>query len=71
MGVKVVEEPFVREGNVATAAGCLAAQYLAGWVLEELLGAEESKRALKLIQPVGEGLSFADFDAKQLSASAS
>jgi len=71
MGVKVVEEPFVREGNVATAAGCLAAQYLAGWVLEELLGAEESKRALKSIQPVGEGLSFADFDAKQLSASAS
>lgn len=60
MGVSVVEEPFVREGNVATAAGCLAAQYLVGWVIEELLGAETKELVLKSVQPVGEGLGFAD-----------
>lgn len=62
MGVEVVEEPFVREGNVATAAGCLAAQYLVGWVIEEKLGAEERRRALRMIQPVGEGLSFEGYE---------
>lgn len=60
MGVKVVEEPFVREGNVATAAGCLAAQYLVGWVIEELLGVETKELVLKSVQPVGEGFSFED-----------
>lgn len=58
MGVEVVEAPFVKQGNVATAAGCLAAQYLAGWVIEETLGADVAQAALKFVQPVGEGLSF-------------
>lgn len=61
MGVQVIEEPFVCEGNVATAAGCLAAQYLVGWVLEELLGKETREKVLKQIQPVGAGLLFNDF----------
>ncbi len=38
-GVTVVEEPFVANGNGATAAGCLAAQHLVGWVVERLLAA--------------------------------
>jgi putative intracellular protease/amidase len=62
MGVEVVEAPVVREGNVATAAGCLAAQHLAGWVVETALGPAERRRVRKSIQPVGEGLSFADED---------
>ncbi len=62
MGVEVIEAPFVREGNVATAAGCLAAQHLAGWVIEEKLGTEVRDAALKLIQPVGEGLTFDTID---------
>jgi transcriptional regulator GlxA family with amidase domain len=61
-GVRVVERPFVREGNVATAAGCLAAQYLAGWVIEEKFGAAKREEVLRSIMPVGEGLSFADAD---------
>lgn len=68
LGVEVVEEPFVREGNVATAAGCLAAQYLVGWVIEELLGRDERERALKLIQPVGEGLSYSDYEIEAAPA---
>src|SRR5262245_26070475 len=39
LGVEVVDEPFVYEGNVATAAACLAGVDLAGWVIERLLGA--------------------------------
>lgn len=65
MGVEVVEAPFVSEGNVATAAGCLAAQHLVGWVIEELLGADVRDAALKFVQPVGEGLSFDTGDYEQ------
>lgn len=62
-GVRVVERPFVRQGNVATAAGCLAAQYLVGWVIEEKLGKERRDGVIRSVQPVGEGLSFDDADA--------
>ena len=60
MGVRVVEEPFVREGNVATAAGCLAALDLAGWMIEELAGTEQREMVLRSVQPVGRGLAFDD-----------
>ncbi|MBI3652361.1 MAG: DJ-1/PfpI family protein [Acidobacteria bacterium] len=58
--VEVVEKPFVVEGNIATAAGCLAAQYLAGWVIEKCVGTAMKETVLRSIMPVGEGLSFAD-----------
>ena len=57
-GVEVIEKPFVQEGNIATAAGCLSAQYLVGWVIETLAGQEEKEKVLSYIQPVGEGLFF-------------
>jgi transcriptional regulator GlxA family with amidase domain len=63
MGVEVVERPFVRNGNVATAAGCLAAQYLAGWIIETLTDEATKERALLQIQPVGEGQSYAADEA--------
>ncbi|HUS64874.1 MAG TPA: DJ-1/PfpI family protein [Kofleriaceae bacterium] len=53
LGVEVVDEPFVREGNVATAAACLAGQDLAGWVIETLLGADVRRSVLAEVQPVG------------------
>ncbi|HLJ47322.1 MAG TPA: DJ-1/PfpI family protein [Bryobacteraceae bacterium] len=62
MGVRVVEKPFVREGNIATAAGCLAAQYLAGWVIEEKFGLAKREEVLRSIMPVGEGLFFDDVE---------
>src|SRR3954452_10994693 len=31
-GVAVLNQPFVARGNVATAGGCLASQYLAAWM---------------------------------------
>lgn len=59
-GVEVVEKPFVANGNVATAGGCLAQQYLIGWVIENLADADWKNLVLKSIQPVGEGLFFDD-----------
>lgn len=64
LGIEVVEKPFVPHGNVATAGGCLAQQYLIGWAVEKLAGEEWSKLIVKAIQPVGEGLFFDD--AEQL-----
>jgi transcriptional regulator GlxA family with amidase domain len=49
MGVEVVWESFVREGNIATAAQCLAGQYLAGWVIEALAGVEQKEKALRSV----------------------
>lgn len=56
--VEVVERPIVIEGNVATAGGCLAGQYLAGWVIERLAGKAIADAVITSCQPVGEGLSF-------------
>lgn len=59
-GVEVIEKPFVAHDNIATSGGCLAAQYLVGWVIENKANKEWRNLVLKSIQPVGEGLSFAD-----------
>ena len=32
-GVRVLNQPFFAKGNIATAGGCLASQYLAAWVI--------------------------------------
>jgi hypothetical protein len=63
--VEVVERPFVSEGNIATAAGCLAVQYLVGWVIERAVGPEARADVLLSVQPVGEGLSFAETERVQ------
>ena len=59
-GVSVEEKPFIANGNVATAGGCLAAQYIVGWVIEKKADKAWKDLVLKSIQPVGEGLSFSD-----------
>ena len=58
-GVEVIEKPIVIDGNIATAGGCIAGQYLAGWVIERLVGRVVAEAVLGSCQPVGEGLSFA------------
>ncbi len=60
LGVEVIEKPFVSHGSVATAGGCLAQQYLIGWVVEKLANKDWSELIVKAIQPVGEGLFFED-----------
>lgn len=53
-GVEVLNQPFYATGNVATAGGCLAQQYLAAWVLARLVGLDEARSALHYVAPVGE-----------------
>ena len=53
-GVDVLNQPFVAHGNVATAGGCLASQYLAAWVIARLEGIEAAKSAMHYVAPVGE-----------------
>ena len=53
-GVKVLNQPFYAEGNLATAGGCLSSQYLAAWVIARLVGLEEAEKAIHYVAPVGE-----------------
>lgn len=53
-GIEVLNRPFHANGNIATAGGCLASQYLAGWVIARLEGVEAAERALHYVAPVGE-----------------
>jgi len=53
-GVPVLNQPFVAKGNVATAGGCLASQYLAAWVIARLQGVEAARSAMHYVAPVGE-----------------
>jgi transcriptional regulator GlxA family with amidase domain len=57
-GVSVVEKSFITKGHVATAAGCLAAQELVGWVIENLADRTLRTTIINSIQPVGAGLAF-------------
>ncbi|MDQ0683354.1 transcriptional regulator GlxA family with amidase domain [Streptomyces achromogenes] len=53
-GVTVLDEPFHAEGNIATAGGCLASQYLATWVITRVLGEDAARDVLDHVAPVGE-----------------
>ena len=53
-GVPVLNQPFVAKGNVATAGGCLASQYLAAWMIARLQGVEAARSAMHYVAPVGE-----------------
>lgn len=61
-GVETIEKPFVAHGKIATAGGCLAQQYLAHWMIENLAGKDLADLVVKSIQPVGEGLFFDDLE---------
>jgi transcriptional regulator GlxA family with amidase domain len=64
-GVKVLDAPFVAHGNVATAGGCLASQYLATWIIARLAGMVDAEEAIDYVAPVGEK---ADYVARALAA---
>jgi transcriptional regulator GlxA family with amidase domain len=53
-GVSVLNQPFFARGNIATAGGCLASQYLAVWVIARLAGIKAAAAALHYVAPVGE-----------------
>jgi transcriptional regulator GlxA family with amidase domain len=53
-GVDILNQPFFARGNVATAGGCLASQYLAAWIIVRTEGEEAARNALLYVAPVGE-----------------
>jgi hypothetical protein len=63
-GVRVLDAPFVAHGNVATAGGCLASQYLAAWMIARLGSIADAEEAIGYVAPVGEKQ---DYVARALS----
>jgi len=59
-GVNVIDAPFVAHGNVATAGGCLASQYLAAWVIARGASIQDAQDALHYAAPVGEKALYVD-----------
>ncbi|MBA4710587.1 DJ-1/PfpI family protein [Aquitalea aquatica] len=53
-GVSVLNQAFFAKGNVATAGGCLASQYLAFWIIARLESVKAAQDALHYVAPVGE-----------------
>jgi transcriptional regulator GlxA family with amidase domain len=53
-GLTVLDRPFHAEGNIATAGGCLASQYLATWVITRTLGEDAARAVIDYVAPVGE-----------------
>ena len=53
-GVQVLDAPFVAHGNVATAGGCLASQYLVAWMIARLASLRDAEEAIHYVAPVGE-----------------
>jgi len=53
-GVEVLDQPFFAAGNIATAGGCFASQYLAAWIIARTEGCDVARAALHYVAPVGE-----------------
>lgn len=53
-GVEVIDAPFIAHGNVATAGGCMATQYLASWVIARLASLRDAEEAMHYVAPVGQ-----------------
>ncbi|MFC3108413.1 DJ-1/PfpI family protein [Undibacterium arcticum] len=53
-GVNILNQAFFAHGNLATAGGCLSAQYISAWMIARLKGLAEAKEALHYFSPVGE-----------------
>ncbi len=57
-GVRVLDQPFYAQGNIATAGGCLASQYLATWILLRGASREDAEAAMHYVAPVGQKLDY-------------
>jgi transcriptional regulator GlxA family with amidase domain len=60
LGMTMSDQPFVARGNVATAGGCLASQYIAAWIVERAAGAKAARDMIWYAAPVGEKDVYAD-----------
>jgi hypothetical protein len=58
--VNVIEAPFIAHGNVATAGGCLASQYLAAWMIARGASIRDAEEAMHYVAPVGQKALYVD-----------
>lgn len=59
-GITVLNQPFFAKGNVATAGGCLSAQYLAAWLIARLDSPATARDVIHYFAPVGEKDDYVD-----------
>jgi transcriptional regulator GlxA family with amidase domain len=56
MGVEVLDDQYlVTHGNIATAAGCLAAVDLVSWCVTKAIGSDTAEKVVAAVQRVGQG----------------
>ena len=67
-GIEVLNQPFFATGNIATAGGCFASQYLAAWIITRSVGSEAARSALHYVAPVGEKQEYVDRAMKNISS---
>ena len=53
-GVSILNQAFFARGNLATAGGCMSAQYVSAWLIARLKGLDEAREVLHYFAPVGE-----------------
>lgn len=66
-GVEVLNQPLYASGNVATAGGCLASQYLAVWIIARSEGMAAARSALHYVAPVGEKEEYVERAMKNIA----
>jgi transcriptional regulator GlxA family with amidase domain len=59
-GVNIVNQPFYSYGNLATAGGCLSAQYVSAWLISRLKSFAVAREVLHYFAPVGEKELYVD-----------
>ncbi|RON10056.1 AraC family transcriptional regulator [Pseudomonas brassicacearum] len=53
-GINIINQAFYSDSNIATAGGCLSAQYLSAWLIARLKSHEAAREVLHYFAPVGE-----------------
>ena len=53
-GVNILNRAFYASGNLATAGGCLSAQYISAWLIARLKSTQHAQEVLHYFAPVGE-----------------
>ncbi|MBJ7537670.1 DJ-1/PfpI family protein [Marinomonas transparens] len=66
-GVKVLDQAFYAEQNIASSGGCLASLYLACWVIARAEGLEEAKEQMHYFAPVGEKEAYVEAMVRNIS----
>ena len=53
-GISILNQAFYADGNIATAGGCLSAQYISAWIIARLKGLDKAREVMHYFAPVGE-----------------